>query len=81
MASPLIRSALPPQLSSLTPTQLRALAADLTESADRDTKPTRLSEYRPHAKQRRFHAAGATFRERLLMAATSWARAWLARQR
>lgn len=68
MASPLIRSALPPQLSSLTPTQLRALAADLTESADRDTKPTRLSEYRPYAKQREFHAAGATFRERLLMA-------------
>lgn len=60
---------LPPQLLSLTPQQLRLLAADLTASADQTEAENRLSAYRPYAKQRAFHAAGATHRERLLIAA------------
>lgn len=62
------RSALPPQLLSLTPQQLRLLAADLTASANQTEAETRLSAYRAYAKQQEFHAAGATHRERLLMA-------------
>ncbi|MGZ2475941.1 hypothetical protein ACVI1N_004232 [Sinorhizobium medicae] len=41
-----------------------------------------LSSYQPYAKQREFHAAGATFRERLFMAReTSSARRLRARRR
>jgi phage terminase large subunit-like protein len=41
------------------------LAAELNRRISR----TKLSRYRPYLKQREFHAAGATHRERLLMAA------------
>src|ERR1043165_348093 len=40
----------------------------LLEEAKRRKDRRRLTEYRPYAKQRAFHAAGAEHRERLLMA-------------
>lgn len=40
----------------------------LLEEAKRRKDRRRLTEYRPYAKQREFHAAGAEHRERLLMA-------------
>ncbi len=52
---------------ALPPEQRRELAELL---AERDLRVRRnwLASYRPYAKQREFHDAGATFRERLLMA-------------
>ena len=41
----------------------------LTQELHRRTRATKLLRYRPYAKQREFHAAGAIHRERLLMAA------------
>ena len=42
---------------------------ELTAQLHRLTRSTKLYRYRPYAKQREFHAAGAIHRERLLMAA------------
>jgi len=42
--------------------------AKLADEAKRRLARTKLSRYRPYAKQRQFHANGATHRERLLMA-------------
>ena len=50
-------------LASLRRQALR-LARELRRRRERD----RLSAYRPYAKQREFHAAGAEHRERLFMA-------------
>lgn len=43
--------------------------AELAATLDRRLRTNRLRHYRPYAKQREFHAAGAKYRERLLMAA------------
>ncbi len=62
----MINSLLPSNLSD--PALLRSmeakLAADLQSRLDRQ----RLKSYRPYSKQKDFHAAGANYRERLLMA-------------
>jgi phage terminase large subunit-like protein len=62
-------------LPNFTPEQLQALSHDelmelvqLTEQLKYITETHRLEDYRPYPKQREFHAAGATHRERLLMA-------------
>lgn len=62
-------------LPNFTPEQLQALSNDelmellqLTEHLKYITETHRLEDYRPYPKQREFHAAGATHRERLLMA-------------
>ena len=39
-----------------------------TEAANRELARTKLYRYRPYAKQREFHDAGAAYRERLLLA-------------
>jgi len=48
---------------------LKSELADLLEERRRRQARNRLQTYRPYTKQREFHAQGATFRERLLMAA------------
>jgi len=57
----------PQQLASLTQQQLEQVLS-LTKQHRYLTETNRLADYRPYAKQRSFHAAGATHRERLLMA-------------
>lgn len=47
---------------------LRLQALCLAPELDRRRRRDRLSGYRPYAKQREFHAAGVTHRERLFMA-------------
>lgn len=47
---------------------LKSELLTLLEEAKRRKDRRRLTEYRPYAKQREFHAAGAEHRERLLMA-------------
>jgi hypothetical protein len=54
-------SSLPPELRSRF---LARAEAELKKRASRN----RLAAYRPYTKQREFHAAGATHRERLFMA-------------
>lgn len=49
-------------------TSLKSELADLLEEAKRRRDRRKLTEYRPYAKQREFHAAGLIHRERLLMA-------------
>lgn len=58
---------LPLTLESLSYSEKRELL-DLLERQERIRATTRLSRYRPYAKQIEFHAAGATYRERLFMA-------------
>jgi phage terminase large subunit-like protein len=48
---------------------LELLRTHLRESIEGLDARNRLANYKPYAKQREFHAAGLTFRERLLMAA------------
>ena len=50
------------------PASLKSELLTLLEEAKRRKDRRRLTEYRPYAKQRTFHAEGATNRERLLMA-------------
>lgn len=48
------------------------------EEQARRRRNNRLKDYRPYAKQADFHAAGATFRERLLMAGNQLGKTWSA---
>src|SRR5919109_5304858 len=57
----------PSALSSMHSTMLRELAA-LKAEAERRQRTGKLKFYRPYARQREFHRAGATFSERLFMA-------------
>lgn len=54
--------------SAPSPGSLKWELLSLLEEAKRRKDRRRLTEYRPYAKQREFHAAGAEHRERLLMA-------------
>ena len=54
-------------LDGLTDAERRELL-ELLECKDANTRENRLSFYKPYPKQRDFHAAGKSFRERLLMA-------------
>lgn len=56
-----------PESDSL-PASLKSELLSLLEEAKRRQDRKRLTRYRPYAKQREFHAAGADHRERLLMA-------------
>lgn len=61
-------------MSSLTsesensPVRLKSELVDLLAERQRRINRNRLATYRPYTKQREFHDAGATYRERLLMA-------------
>lgn len=48
----------------------------LTAEKARRSTENRLAYYRPYAKQRQFHAAGASHRERLLIAANQVGKTW-----
>src|SRR5690349_16622148 len=54
--------------SGSSPASLKSELLTLLEEAKRRKDRRRLTEYRPYAKQREFHAAGLDHRERLLMA-------------
>jgi phage terminase large subunit-like protein len=54
--------------SEPSPILLKSELVSLLEERKRRRDRRRLTEYRPYAKQREFHASGATHRERLLMA-------------
>ncbi|MCG5537868.1 terminase large subunit domain-containing protein [Halorhodospira sp. 9622] len=54
----------PSFIEGLSPLERRAILAQIDEELAQE----RLADYRPYAKQREFHAAGASFRERLLRA-------------
>ena len=54
--------------SAPSPASLKLELVALLEEAKRRKDRRRLTDYRPYAKQRAFHAAGAEHRERLLMA-------------
>lgn len=54
--------------SNLSETQLQALLASLQTEAQRRAAENRIKNYAPYTKQKSFHAAGATYRERLLRA-------------
>jgi phage terminase large subunit-like protein len=59
-----------------------ALRAKVLEAMERELSTrlsqNRLRDYRPYKKQADFHAAGATFRERLLMAGNQLGKTWSA---
>ncbi len=55
-------------LSSPTPEMLSAFLKEIEQERARRRTENALAYYRPYAKQREFHAAGASARERLLMA-------------
>lgn len=54
--------------AQLTPETLDAVELRLVAERDRRVAENKLAHYRPYEKQREFHAAGASARERLLMA-------------
>lgn len=64
-------------ISSMSPEDLEAMEAQAAELV-RDIQTNQLSTYRPYPKQMEFHAAGATFRERLLQAANQVGKTWSA---
>jgi hypothetical protein len=55
-------------LSTLPPDKLAALEKRLESERERRINENRLAHYLPYPRQKSFHAAGATHRERLLMA-------------
>lgn len=55
-------------VSGSLPVSLKSELLTLLQEAKRRKDRRRLTEYRPYARQREFHAAGAEHRERLLMA-------------
>lgn len=59
----------PQDFSNLSVDDLRSLQSYLSNQQARLISETRLDDYRPYPKQAEFHAAGATYRQRLLMAA------------
>lgn len=70
-------------LPNFTPAQLQALSEEeltellqLTERLKYVTETNKLADYRPYPKQSEFHAAGATFRERLFMASNQTGKTW-----
>jgi phage terminase large subunit-like protein len=59
----------PQDFLSLSLDDLKSLKADLQKQSERIAAENRLTDYRPYSKQLEFHAAGAGYRQRLLMAA------------
>ena len=55
-------------VEQLSPAELQKLTARLEKEAKRRVEENALQHYRPYIKQLDFHVAGATYRERLLMA-------------
>jgi phage terminase large subunit-like protein len=56
-------------VEQLSPAELQKLTGRLEKEAKRRIEENALQHYKPYIKQLDFHAAGATYRERLLMAA------------
>ena len=54
------------------------LEAVIAKELERRVSQRRLTDYRPYPKQREFHEAGASFRQRLLMAANQVGKTWAA---
>src|SRR6185312_10067387 len=77
MPEPLTESE-PQDFSSLSIDDLRNLQAYLQAEQKRLSAENRLADYRPYSKQAEFHAAGALFRERMLMAANQVGKTWSA---
>lgn len=50
----------------------------IAKELERRVSQRRLTDYRPYPKQREFHEAGASFRQRLLMAANQVGKTWAA---
>lgn len=67
------------QLSTLSDPALRAKVLEAMErELSTRRSQNRLRDYRPYSKQAEFHAAGATHRERLLMAGNQLGKTWCA---
>ena len=62
-------------LDSLTTEERRELY-DILKARDTKQRRNRLGDYAPYVKQKDFHAAGATFRERLFMAGNQLGKTW-----
>jgi phage terminase large subunit-like protein len=58
-----------PGIEELTPDKLKAIQSRLEVERDRRLRENRLAGYKAYPKQAAFHAAGATLRERLFLAA------------
>jgi phage terminase large subunit-like protein len=61
-----------------TPLEATSLLRQLEREWQTRENQRQLSRYRPYSKQAEFHAAGATFRQRLLMAANQVGKTWAA---
>ena len=55
-------------INVITPDKAALLTKRLLAEQERRVNENRLAHYKPYPKQSEFHAAGATHRERLLMA-------------
>jgi phage terminase large subunit-like protein len=60
------------------PSKASWLLAQLNKELEKRASEHRLDDYKPYAKQRVFHDAGATHRQRLLMAANQVGKTWAA---
>src|SRR5579863_7767639 len=60
------------------PSKASWLLGELQKELTRRQSENRLTEYKPYAKQREFHDAGADHRQRLLMAANQVGKTWAA---
>ncbi|MBP2311897.1 terminase large subunit domain-containing protein [Azospirillum soli] len=65
---------LPPELRDLSPEALEGLKAEAAQLLSERA----LEQYQPYTKQQAFHAAGKSFRERLLMAGNQLGKTWSA---
>jgi phage terminase large subunit-like protein len=60
----------------LSPTQLEQIEKRILAESERRTAENKLAHYKPYPKQAEFHQAGATHRERLLMAGNQLGKTW-----
>ena len=65
-------------VEQLSPGELQKLTARLEKEAKRRVEENALKHYKPYVKQLDFHVAGATYRERLLMAGNQVGKTWAA---
>ena len=65
-------------VEQLSPAELQKLTARLEKEAKRRVEENALKHYKPYVKQLDFHVAGATYRERLLMAGNQVGKTWAA---
>ena len=65
-------------VEQMSPGELQKLTARLEKEAKRRIEENALKHYKPYIKQLDFHIAGATYRERLLMAGNQVGKTWAA---